>query len=178
MQSITIFSQNLYKYTFLVYLAITLTSCGLFERLRKKEDDNVSGSSRKIETIIESAQSKIGTPYKFGGTTSAGYDCSGLVYTSFEEAGLKLPRTSNEQATVGREVAFEKVRPGDLVFFATKKGESKITHSGIVTDVRAKEVVIFIHAANSGVREDNIYSKYYREAFVKAMRPFDALLKK
>lgn len=157
------------KYFLCFNLIFLLSSCGLFERLRKVHDDKKETSS-KASRVVDAARDKTGSPYKFGGKTAAGYDCSGLVFVSFEEIGMKLPRTSAEQATVGKEVALENVRPGDLVFFATKKGESKITHVGIVTEIKEKEIVLFIHAANSGVQEDNLYSKYYQKTFIMARR--------
>jgi probable lipoprotein NlpC len=159
------------KYFLCFNLIFLLSSCGLFERLRKVNDGKKETSSI-ANRVVEAARDKTGSPYKFGGKTASGYDCSGLVFVSFEEVGMKLPRTSSEQATVGKEVALEKVRPGDLVFFATKKGDSKISHVGIVTEIKEKEVVLFIHAANTGVQEDNLYSKYYQKTFIMARRPF------
>jgi probable lipoprotein NlpC len=157
-----------FKYTFLLLGVVFLSSCGIFSKM-KNTDTPVSA---KAPLVVNAAKKKMGTPYKYGGATSAGYDCSGLVFTSFDEVNIKLPRTSAEQATVGKDVAMEKVRPGDLVFFATKKGEGKISHVGIVTEVKAKEVVMFIHAANTGVQEDNLYAPYYFNSFVKAKRPY------
>lgn len=182
-----------FRLTLLVCSSLFLSSCSIFEKIQKWEEDLVKKdktekkdkykkeekydkkeeSSYKIANkVIDAAREKTGSPYKFGGTTRAGYDCSGLVYVSFEEIGIKLPRTSVGQATVGKEIAFEKVRPGDLVFFATKKGDEGISHVGIVTEIKDTEIVLFIHAANSGVKEDNLYSPYYKKTFVKATRPY------
>ena len=159
------------KYFLCFNMIFLLSSCGLFERLHKISDHKKESSSR-ANKVVEAARDKTGSPYKFGGKTAAGYDCSGLVFMSFEEVGMRLPRTSSEQATVGKEVALENVRPGDLVFFATKKGDSKISHVGIVTEIKEKEIVLFIHAANTGVQEDNLYSKYYQKTFIMARRMF------
>ena len=63
------------------------------------------------------------------------------------------------------------LRVGDLVFFITGK-EDKISHVGIVTEVKSKNDIRFIHAADSGVKEDNLFTKYYQKTFTKAMRPF------
>jgi probable lipoprotein NlpC len=159
------------KYFLCFSLIFLLSSCGLFERLRNANDHKKETNSR-ASRVVEAAREKTGSPYKFGGKTASGYDCSGLVFVSFEEVGMRLPRTSSEQATVGKEIALENVRPGDLVFFATKKGDSKISHVGIVTEIKEKEVVLFIHAANTGVQEDNLYSKYYQKTFIIARRMF------
>lgn len=152
-------------------LLILLSSCGVFHGSKSKESTKRTESAMS-QKVIDIARDKIGSPYKFGGKTRAGYDCSGLVYSTFEEVGIKLPRTSVEQATIGKEIAFEHVRPGDLVFFATKKSDNKISHVGLVTEIKDKEVVLFIHAANTGVKEDNLLSDYYRRTFVTARRTF------
>ena len=128
--------------------------------------------SRQLQ-IIQTARSFTGTPYRWGGTTRSGMDCSGLLMTCFHEAGINLPRTSAEQSKVGQLVSIHELRPGDLVFFATKsKHSKKVTHAGLVTEVRGKKNVQFIHASTKlGVVESNIFSDYYRRAFVKARRP-------
>ncbi len=59
-----------------------------------------------------------GTPYKFGGTTPEGFDCSGYIRNVFNKFNISLPRTSAEQYNVGETVAKENLQPGDLVFFA------------------------------------------------------------
>ncbi len=162
--------KNSFLFLSLLSMLLLVSSCSIFNKTKNGDAGASSFSSKKAKAVIASARTKTGAPYKYGATGDGGYDCSGLVFTSFEEAGIKLPRTSTEQATVGRDVVFAKVRPGDLVFFATKKGDGKITHSGIVTEIKEKEVVMFIHAANSGVREDNLYAPYYFNSFVKAKR--------
>ncbi|WKN45226.1 C40 family peptidase [Tunicatimonas pelagia] len=126
------------------------------------------------QKIINTARSFAGTPYRWGGTTRGGMDCSGLLMISFQEAGINLPRTSAEQSKFGRLVSIRELRPGDLVFFATKSKHSrKVTHAGLVTEVRGKNNVQFIHASTKlGVVESNIFSDYYRRTFVKARRPF------
>lgn len=98
-------------------------------------------------------------------------DCSGLLFTSFKSVGIDLPRISWQQAEAGRQVRISDVKPGDLLFFVTnRKGQGAINHSGIVTEVR-KDQVLFIHASSSkGVREDNLYTDYWRSAFAKAVR--------
>ncbi|MGD1891789.1 MAG: C40 family peptidase [Cyclobacteriaceae bacterium] len=92
------------------------------------------------QQIIQTARSFTGTPYRWGGTTRSGMDCSGLLMTSFQQAGINLPRTSAEQSKVGRLVSIHELRPGDLVFFATKsKHSKKVTHAGLVTEIRGKK---------------------------------------
>jgi cell wall-associated NlpC family hydrolase len=82
---------------------------------------------------------------------------------------VDLPRTSQEQSQFGRHVRPREIRPGDLVFFGSV---NQISHVGMVTDVKGREEVYFIHASTSlGVKEDNLYSNYYQKIFIKAVRP-------
>lgn len=129
-----------------------------------------TAGNEQVRVTIQEARSFIGTPYRWGGTSRAGMDCSGLLVTAFHRGGIALPRTSVEQSQTGRLVSLYEVTPGDLVFFATG---GRISHVGMVTEVRGKEDVRFIHSSSSlGVIESNLFSDYYRRNFVKARRPF------
>ena len=127
----------------------------------------------RIQQAVATARSYTGTPYRYGGTTKRGMDCSGLLCVSYRSAGFELPRTSTEQGKMGKAVKLTELKPGDLVFFSKKKGRRKITHVGMVTEVQSGDQVMFIHSSSSrGVIENNLHSKYYRSIFVKARRPF------
>lgn len=129
-------------------------------------------SNKKIQKVIRTARSYRGTPYRWGGTTRIGMDCSGLLCTSFKAINVDLPRTSNEQSQFGRHVRPRELRPGDLVFFGAAANSRQISHVGMVTDVKGRDEVYFIHASTSlGVKEDNLYSNYYQKIFLKAVRP-------
>ncbi|MBC7922235.1 MAG: C40 family peptidase [Ferruginibacter sp.] len=100
-------------------------------------------------------------------------DCSGLLVTSFKAASLTIPRTSGEQARFGKAIRPAEVRPGDLLFFAEKKGGRQVSHVGMVTTVRGRDEVIFIHSTvHRGVMEDALSSEHYQKIFIKATRPF------
>lgn len=131
-------------------------------------------SESQVDKVISIARSYTGVPYRWGGTTRSGMDCSGLLMTCFSGANLDLPRTTAEQVKFGRGVRLYELQPGDLVFFAAKKGNpNKVTHVGMVTEVNDKHDVRFIHASTKlGVVENNIYTDYYRKIFIKARRPF------
>ena len=134
---------------------------------------NRNSVDSKIESAITTARSYTGTPYRYGGTSKRGMDCSGLLCVSYKSAGLTIPRTSAEQSKFGKPVKIQELKPGDLVFFSKKKGRRKITHVGMITTVENKKNIQFIHSSTKlGVIENNLLSNYYRGIFVKARRPF------
>jgi cell wall-associated NlpC family hydrolase len=136
-----------------------------------KRKGNSAPSSREINTVIETARSYQGTPYKYGGTTRMGMDCSGLLLASFSAIQVPIPRSSNEQALWGTPIRPQELKAGDLIFFGASPGSGTITHVGLVTDV-STEGVQFIHSSTSlGVVENSLESDYYLSRFIKAVRP-------
>jgi cell wall-associated NlpC family hydrolase len=117
------------------------------------------------EQIVSIARRYIGTPYRWGGDDPKGFDCSGLVYYSFDRMGRKVPRTAADQRRAAERVKRSDLEPGDLVFFRTSKG--RVDHVGIYAgDGR------FIHAPNTGKVVSYAYldDPYYRSHFVSAGR--------
>ena len=150
---------------FLILVSLLIFSCS--------STRNTPVVDHKIDTAIATARSYIGTPYRYGGTSKRGMDCSGLLCVSYQNAGMQLPRTSDAQSKMGEVVKINDLQPGDLLFFSAKKGRKKITHVGMVTEVNSADNVQFIHSSTKlGVVENNLFSKYYRSIFVKARRPF------
>lgn len=136
-----------------------------------KRTARMGNATGTLASVIEAARSYQGTPYLYGGTTRLGLDCSGLLQLSFGEAGINIPRSSNEQAVWGTPVRSTELRPGDLVFFGASPGSRTITHVGLVT-VADDEGVDFIHASTSlGVVENSLESDYYLSRFIRAVRP-------
>lgn len=146
-----------------VAVMLILSSCAASKKASVREG--------KVDRVISSARTYIGTPYRYGGTTRSGMDCSGLLLNSFRTVEITLPRTSQDQSRIGTEVRMKDLQPGDLVFFATGNKRRKITHVGLVTEVKGKDDVRFIHASSSlGVVETNIYADYYQKRFRGARR--------
>ncbi|NHM32739.1 C40 family peptidase [Neobacillus terrae] len=109
------------------------------------------------------AKKYIGVPYRWGGTTPRGFDCSGLVGYSFKAAGKALPRTASGMYATGMFVSKMSMQKGDLVFFATyTKGAS---HVGIYLGSNQ-----FVHASSKGVRVDSLSNPYWSKAFYGSKR--------
>jgi len=115
--------------------------------------------------IARAASQLIGTPYHFGSADAEGFDCSGLVFYSFEQIGQKVPRTAADQRKAAERVSRDDLELGDLVFFRSSKG--RVDHVGIYAGEGR-----FIHAPNSGSVVSYAYldDPYYRSHFVSAGR--------
>mgnify|MGYP005812823463 CR=1 FL=1 len=128
---------------------------------------SIPGPTTDVDKVISTARTFLGTPYKYGGTTRSGMDCSGLLLNSFRSVNVTLPRSSEAQSKIGKEIKkMNDLEPGDLVFFATGKSKNTVTHVGLVTDVKSKDNIKFIHSSSSlGVVETNLFAEYYLKRF-------------
>lgn len=99
-----------------VLILILFGSCASARKARVREE--------QVKEVIQAARAFTGTPYKWGGTTRAGMDCSGLTSNAYRAINLELPRTTDDQALLGEKIKLKNVIPGDLVFFATGKKET------------------------------------------------------
>jgi cell wall-associated NlpC family hydrolase len=126
--------------------------------------DSASTPTARGNEVVEVAEQYLGTPYRSGGTTSNGVDCSGLTVAVYREVGVKLPRSSDEQARVGEPVARDHLAPGDLIFFGSS---GNVSHVGIY-----KGDGEFIHASTSArsVRFDRLDTTYFRNRYLTARR--------
>jgi cell wall-associated NlpC family hydrolase len=115
--------------------------------------------------ILDIAARHLGTPYRRGGTSDRGVDCSGFVRRVFSEVGLDLPHSARAQFSMGERIDADDLQPGDLVFFRTRRRGA--SHVGIYAGDRH-----FIHAAYLGreVRVDLLDDHYYRTRYLGARR--------
>jgi cell wall-associated NlpC family hydrolase len=117
------------------------------------------------DLVVEAALRELGKPYRLGAEGPDYYDCSGLTQTIYGQFGIKLPRTSYNQATVGVNVGWDELLPGDLVFFHdTWRDNGSIDHVAIY--IGDGQVV---HAIGSGVTVSNLTS-YWVSHFAVARR--------
>lgn len=153
------------KYCWIIVCAFFITSCASSKKVAVRQQE--------IDKLVKTARSYKGTPYKWGGINKQGLDCSGLLYCSFSAIGKDLPRTSDAQKNTGKKIKIKHLQPGDLVFFATGKKKRKVTHVGLVTEVKSQDQIYFIHSSTSrGVVESNLFQDYYINRFRHARRVF------
>ncbi len=154
---------NRRRFDFIIFFSVIfLASCATSKK-------NVAYRG-KIDQLVTTSRTFVGTPYLYGGTSSKGIDCSGLICRSYESISVDLPRTSKDQSKVGKKVKVKRLKEGDLLFFAMSDKKRKITHVGMVTDFYRDEIM-FIHASSSkGVIEKNLLDDYYISRLRKARR--------
>lgn len=114
------------------------------------------------EKLVDTAKSFIGVDYAWGGTTArSGFDCSGLVQAVYQLNGLAMPRSVRDQYLAGMAVAGDRLKKGDLVFFAATPG-GPLSHVGIYIGGG-----VFIHAPGSGknVRRESLESSWFQTHF-------------
>jgi cell wall-associated NlpC family hydrolase len=177
----------------LIMLSLLLSSCGASRSKRSVVEQSITPNERidypktpqnKIHTAPTSAEPedkrvfKItsnamkfqGTKYKYGGTSEKGMDCSGLIFTSFLEENIELPRSSRQMSLEGERLSLVDVNIGDLLFFETNKNKKVINHVGLVVEIQPGHI-LFIHSSSSrGVIISSLADNYWFDHFVMARR--------
>lgn len=166
--------------------ALTITMLGLISACASKpiEKDVRSQSSRstaKTGSIMNTrtpakavglgekaagiALRQVGVPYRYGGNSTAGFDCSGLVQYSYSLAGKRVARTTGQLWSSTQTIPRNNLRVGDLLFFSI---EGKMSHVGLYVGAQR-----FVHAPSSGrtVAVESLNSPYYSAALVRVGRP-------
>jgi cell wall-associated NlpC family hydrolase len=131
-------------------------------------DGAAPGAGSKAMAALEEAKKHMGTPYQWGGSTpQTGFDCSGLVQWAYAQAGIQIPRVTDQQilAEGGTEVARDALKPGDLVFFRNESGY--VYHVGM--SLGGDE---FIHAPRTGdvVKVASLDEPYFAQNYTGARR--------
>lgn len=142
-------------------------------RINDKNDDDyvitVDDSSYLVQQLINAASEQLGTRYRSGGTTPEGFDCSGLMFSTFKKFDITLPRSSAEMARIGRVLDEDDIRKGDLIFFRTN-GRSTINHVGMVTEINDEEIKFIHSSTQKGVMISSTKEPYYGRTFAQANR--------
>lgn len=139
--------------------------------LRNEEIAKTVKFTKKIDDLLAEAQTYLGTPYRYGGMTRNGIDCSAFVLSVFGSVtGMNLPRVAASQAQEGVKIDKDQLQKGDLVFFS-HQGKGRISHVGIVEEVSPEGDVKFIHAATSrGVMISSLNDSYWGPKYRFAKR--------
>ena len=134
------------------------------ESFRKEELLGKWNSPDEVQLFVKVATGFIGAPYRFGGSSLKGIDCSSFVQKIYRIFDITLPRNAAQQSKVGISVTREKLTEGDLVFFHTKRS---LGHVGIYIGNNE-----FVHASSKGkvIRVDNLDTPYYQKRFQRAVR--------
>lgn len=125
--------------------------------------------------IIDYATKHLGRPYRSGAKGPSAFDCSGFTSYVFKKFDIALSPSSRTQYTQGRKISLDEVRPGDLLFFAGRRGGKTVGHVGMAVDVNEDGSIKFIHAATS---KGITYGKYpdggyYSKRYIGARRVID-----
>jgi cell wall-associated NlpC family hydrolase len=144
---------------------------------RKREDVEVASTLESkrdeslVDKIIATAKDKVGSRYKPGTAGPDTFDCSGFVYYTFKQNGIKVPRVSTKQALIGKKLYREELKKGDIVCFDTSK-KGRVNHTGIyLGDGR------FIHSTSGraySVTVSNLDKGFYKDKFRWGVRAIDS----
>lgn len=157
----------------LVAIAFFVTGCSSTPNKPSASEQHTSSQSKtweqsttlkysKGQQIVSIADSLIGSPYRYGGASPRGFDCSGLVYYTHQQLDIAVPRTTKQQARYRPHKQLNAAQPGDILFFRIYG--SHVSHVGIYAGNQK-----FIHAPKSGkyVSYASINEPYWRERLVK-----------
>lgn len=145
----------------LAMVPVAMVGCGGQPLVSDAQDRSTPG-----ERAVSVALDQVGVPYRYGGRSPRGFDCSGLVQYSYGTAGIAVPRTTGQLWSMARQIGERDMRAGDLLFFRI---EGKMSHVGMYIGNRR-----FVHAPQSGrgVSVASLESPFYREAFIRAGRVY------
>lgn len=142
------------------------SSCILFKpassvtNTETRSSKSNSNASSSYSEVLQLAESLKGVPYKYGGTTKRGFDCSGFTSYVYERNAVEIPRTSRAQEDFMDRVSIKQLQPGDFVFFRPNK-IGNVFHVALVVNNDRSGLTV-IHATSSrGVVKENISQSSY-----------------
>ncbi|SET42181.1 C40 family peptidase [Thorsellia anophelis] len=157
--SISPFKRGLFLRYLSILLVCLLTACSSKQTPVVKEGPIAKALSNHLNEWK-------GTPYRYGGTTKKGIDCSAFVQIAFRDVFRKnLPRSTTDQSKLGKKINPKEHRAGDLIFFRTD-GSKSVNHVGIYAENNT-----FIHASTSkGVTRSNLSNEYWKKNYLYSRR--------
>lgn len=149
-------------------LSVTLAVTGTLT-LAPQQASAATSAQTMGDKIISYGDNYLGRPYRFGASTSttAVFDCSSFTKHVFKRFGIYLPRTSRQQATVGKYVPKSQLKKGDLVFFSTAGSKGKIAHVGIYA---GNGRFLNTYGNPQGVTFSNMNSSWWKSHYITARR--------
>ena len=159
-------------------LSVPNQNVQIAEKAEIKKDSStvirVSNHSDLINQLVMNATENIGVRYRSGGTTKAGFDCSGLMISTFSNFDIKLPRSSIEQSRIGVRISSDEAQKGDLIFFRTN-GRRQINHVGMVIEVADGEIKFVHSSTHGGVIISSTKEPYYERSFSQVNRVLEKI---
>jgi cell wall-associated NlpC family hydrolase len=145
----------------LLAVLLLLVACGSGSALRQPGQETSPGHRAAVVALEQ-----VGVPYRYGGQSPRGFDCSGLVHYAYQHAGVSIPRTTTQLWTAARPVAGDELRAGDLLFFRI---DGKMSHVGLYLGDQQ-----FVHAPQSGrtVAVASLEAPFYRQALIRGGRVY------
>lgn len=170
-------SRMLVRFALLALCSLLVAGCLPASRGTISPERGSAGARRTLEasyaspaldydrrSVLQAAERWLGTPYRYGGSSQSGVDCSAFVQAVYNTVNYRLPRTSAEQAGIGETVDLREAQPGDLLFFNTSGGG--VSHVGILVGGDQ-----FVHAStSSGVTVSSLNEAYYNRHFLYVRR--------
>ena len=138
---------------------VALAACGSDPALQRADVEASAGHRAALAALAQ-----VGVPYRYGGQSPTGFDCSGLVHYAYLEAGVSTPRTTRQLWSAARTIEQDELKPGDLLFFRI---DGKMSHVGMYLGERR-----FVHAPQSGRRVSvaSLEMPFYRQALIRTAR--------
>ena len=167
-QMITQTARRILIFAFTITVLAQVSGCSTKPPVRAVQERGpvtVTRSQSFGERAAAVALQQVGVPYRYGGATRSGFDCSGLVQYSYGQAGKRLPRTTGQLWSASEAVSSNELQAGDLLFFDIA---GKMSHVGLyLGDGR------FVHAPSTGrtVAVASLTAPFYRAAFIRGGRP-------
>ncbi|MBN2572422.1 MAG: C40 family peptidase [Ignavibacteriales bacterium] len=130
-------------------------------KINPEVDDNIAIKSTQLpsipydvnimlpDSIISFAKELIGVRYRWGGTTTKGFDCSGFVYYVYQNFNIDIPRSSKGMTDIGKSIKLEDCQKGDIILFTRPKSKTRtVGHVGIIVSEKG-EPIKFIHSSSA-----------------------------